>query len=97
MEPYQRLHRMELERRTTANSLALSVTATHLATGTEDCYVEVWSCDSGRLLHRMEVSHPGTALAWDQHNPFRLFIGLKCGLTLFCDNFAVRTSPMTPE
>lgn len=89
MEPYKKLHRIDLERKTTVNCVSFSRAGAYLAVGTEDFTVEIYDCMSGGLLHRIDVTHSVTALAWDQHSPCRLFLGLRSGLVLFCDNFQV--------
>lgn len=80
---------MDLERKTTVNCLSFSRAGAYLAVGTDDSAVEIWDCKTGALLHRIDAAHSVTALAWDQHYPRRLFIGLKNGSVVFCDNFQV--------
>ncbi|KAF5329097.1 hypothetical protein D9611_015058 [Ephemerocybe angulata] len=87
MEPYQKLHRFDLERKTTVTCLSFSVAGEYLAIGTQDNSVEIWDCGSGDLLHRIETDQPVTALTWDLHHFSRLFVGYSNGIVVFMDKF----------
>ena len=95
MHPYQKLHHWNLERPTRINCISFSETG-DLAVGTQDNTLEVWDGQSGDLLHRIQVEHPVTALAWDASVNSRIFIGHKNGLVLYINQFKVPLSHVLP-